>query len=205
MDKLTRLYRIIEIYERFRTKLESMGISPGPTEGDGFWTATQWKHIIPFLEYAIGRGILKVEGPIADAGSGTGEPSAVFRAYGFTPVVNIEISGRLVRAANKAIDALVSDGVLGGGITTVEGDFTKDATYKAAGIPFKGIRYFYHGINPKPLRDLAQRIEEESPQGTRLIVYGMFDDRFGPVVGGLTLEHKFRTPDLIADFYVFGK
>ena len=64
-------------------------------------------------------------------------------------------------------------------------------------------------VKHESLRDIflkqAQRIEEESPQGTRLIVYGMFDDRFGPVVGGLTLEHKFRTPDLIADFYVFGK
>jgi hypothetical protein len=33
----------------------------------------------------------------------------------------------------------------------------------------------------------------------------MFDDIFSPDVGGLTLEHKFRTPDLMADFYVYGK
>ena len=35
MDKLTRLARIIETYERAREKLESKGMSFGPTEGNG--------------------------------------------------------------------------------------------------------------------------------------------------------------------------
>jgi len=203
MDKLTRLYRIIEEYERARASLNSRGIDFGQTEGNGFWTATRWDHIIPFLEWSIKNKVLSPPGPVVDAGSGTGEPSAVFNAYGFGPVVNIELDRRLASAANETIDALVKEGVLGGGITTIEGDFTKDDAYKAAGIPFEGARYFYHAINSKPLRDLARRIREESPPGTKLIVYGMFDKVFMPHVNGLTLEHKFRTPDLMADFFVY--
>lgn len=176
MDKLIRLSRIIETYERSRAKLESRGISLGPTEGNGFWTATRWDHIIPFLEYAIRNGILEVTGPVVDAGSGTGEPSAAFCAYGFFPIVNIERDKRLASAANEAIDALVSEGVVEG-IRNVQGDFTQDDAYKAADIAFGDVRYFYHGINPMPLRDLARRIKEESPQGTKLIVYGPFFNR----------------------------
>ena len=205
MDKLIRLFEIIETYGISRAKLESRGIGFGPTEENGFWTTSQWKHIIPFFEWAVKNDVIYPSGPVVDAGSGTGEPSTVFDVYGFSPVVNIELSGELIEAANETIDTLVSGGIVKGDIRTVQGDFTQDAAYEAAGVAFTDVMYFYHGINQEPLKTLAERIKEESPEGTKLIVHGMFDDIFSPDVSGLTLGHKFRTPDLMADFYVYGK
>lgn len=205
MDQITRLIKIIETYERAGAKLERGGISFGPTQGDGFWTATRWDHIIPFLEWAVKKEVIHPSGPVVDAGSGTGEPSAFFNAYGFGPIVNIELSGELVDAANEAIDDLVNNGVIRGGIRTAQGDFTQDDPYQAAGIRFKDVGCFYHAINSRPLKRLVERIEGESPRGTKLIVYGMFDENFMPPASTLTLKEKFRTPDMMGDFYVYRK
>ena len=206
MDKINRLKEIVEAYEKFEEEIESRGINFGQTDDGGFWLPTRWDHIIPFLEgYATKKNIIQPPGPIVDAGSGDCRVSAVLDVYGFNPIINIELDGRLVDASSLVIDDLVKRGIVDGDIRTVNGDFTTSKAYDEARVSFNTIPYFYHGINHGSMEKLAEKISKESPEGTKLIIYGMFlKDEDKPKIP-LQLECSFRTRDNLSDFLVYKK
>lgn len=204
MDKIKRLLEITETYERFEAELKARGMDFGDTPGGGFWTATRWDHLIPFLESATRENMIQPPGPIVDAGSGDGRVSAVLDVYGFKPIINIELDERLVDASREVIDDLVQRGIVSNSIQTVRGDFTTLAPYNHAGTPFKDVQYFYTGMKIEPLTKLADKIAKESPKGTKLIVYGMIDEGREPSIS-LQLERRMRTKDLMADFLIYSK
>jgi len=194
MDKSDRLVEIMETYERFRNELEARGLSFGEAEGGGFWTPTTWSHLRPFLEYATSKDIMTPPGTIVDAGSGDGRVSAFLDVYGFNPIVNIELDNRLFKASQEVIDGLVQRNVINGNISTVQGDFTQSEAYAKACVPFESVAYFYTGINPSPTKRLAEKIARESPEGTKLIVYGPSFSRDEEPEIFLRLEDIFTPP-----------
>ena len=203
MDKFNRLKGIIETYERFQPRFQELGIELGETEG-GFWIPTRFEHAVPFLEYALRRGLIVPGFPIVDAGSGDGRMSALFDVYGFRPIINIESDKRFVDASGEVIDDLVKRGVVTDSVKTFHGDFTQLQTYLKSGTPFHDIPNFYDGINSISLRRLANLIGNNSRAGTKLIVYGMINEGEEPKLS-LKLEDRIRTNDQIADFLVYKK
>jgi len=99
---------------------------------------------------------------------------------------------------------LVKLDIISNNIRTVHGDFTQNQAYDDANIPFESIHYFYMGINSEPLEKLAEKIHRESSNGTKLIVYGMFDERQEPNLP-LQLVNKTRSKNLLADFLIYSK
>ena len=205
MNRYQKLRYIRGAYERLMHEMEQRGIRIGSVEGGGFWTQTRFEHAIPFLEVALMNGWIPKSGPIVDAGSGDGRMSALFEVYGLVPALNIELDRKLVEVSHDVIEDLRRQGIVNGSIHNVHGDFTTPEPYEIAGFPFPTVRTFYMGINSSPLERLAEKIARESPEGTKLIVHGMFDESYGPKVPRrLGLEHKVRTPDMVADFYVYS-
>jgi hypothetical protein len=202
-EKFKRLEEIVKTYKRFESELFSGGISFRETKG-GIWAPTSLELLFVFLDSAIEKQVITPNGPIVDAGSGDGRVSAVFDVYGFNPIINIEIDEKLVGISTKVLDYLMQRSILSNNIKTICGDFTKSETYKKADIQFKDIPYFYQGINYGPLEKLAEKIKNESPDGTKLIVYGLFFKKNQMPKIPLQLEWSVRAP-YSAEFLIYKK
>lgn len=204
MDRFNQLKEIIETYERFRPVMKERGISIGEIHNNGFWTPVHFRHAIYFLEYTVREGSIEASKPIVDAGSGDGRMLVLFDVYGFKPVVGIEANKKLVNFSKVVIDDLIKRSIVPDNIYIVHGNFTTSQAYEHAGVPFTDIPYFYMVINSKPLEKLAEKIQRESPNGTKLIVYGMIDEGQEPKLP-LQLMSRMRTKDCLADIIIYKK
>lgn len=179
-----RIEEIIGTYDGIKNPVE-----PGKKSGNGFYVPSPWEDLVRIFVDGMRSGLYRRSGGyFMDAGSGDGRVLALMACFGYKPF-GIELDKELSEQSREVIESLVRRGIIGDNVILVNGDFTRDETYREAGVNFSSIDHIFHGINSVPLKHLSQIISRESKQGTTLTVYGPLLEEV-PDLGPLQLIKK---------------
>lgn len=135
------------------------------------------------IEYLIRERLFNPSHHMLDAGSGDGRVVALTSFVHQIPTIGIEYDEDLVQVSRNHLMHFANMGLKGKSASIISGDFLDDSTYTANNIRFEEFSTVFNYINNE--RDIAHKIFNQSPIGTKFIVLGAF-----PVDGyqGLNLE-----------------
>lgn len=115
-------------------------------------------------------GLLHPHALFLDAGCGDARIVALMALIHGLPAVGIEYDEDLCRRAREQLRRLPTSGATTPvHMQVVAGDFTRDATYLAAGHRFEDFKTIFNYINNH--HDIAEKISRQSPSGTRFLLY----------------------------------
>ncbi len=144
----------------------------------GFFLPSNPAHLVLALDTLISKGTLSSDSRFLDAGSGDGRASILASLLGLD-AYGVEYNPMLVRLSDAHAQNFPSSNPL-----FFEGDFLDPLTY--APFRFSGFDIVFNYVNNEDT--LAKKISQESPSGTKFLVYGRVDETPFP---GLDIQEKY--------------
>lgn len=168
----------------------------------GTYVTGSIKHVYEALKELKEKSLLNGK-TFIDAGSGDGRVCAIaslmeLESYG------IEYNEDVAQASLENIQELKNRGIFTNGSkipTIVQGDFLEESTYQKLGIEFNKINIIFNYVTYH--ENLAEKIVNESPQGTIFILHSPCPTSFSPK--GMELVKEIPLPGIYHLIYVYKK
>ena len=178
-----RSFEVLKEYYDILDLAESSAGGPYKKTAVGQFVPSPLLHAHVAIGYLLRTAAIDAPGLFLDAGSGDGRIVGLTALVHGISTVGVEYDNDLAGLSIEHIQSLKHLGLEGASELILRGDFGDDDTYLKAGLRFEDFATVFNYINNE--RDIATKVAEQSPPGTKLLVLGAF-----PVndYQGLTLE-----------------
>ncbi|MBI2650506.1 hypothetical protein HYX04_04280 [Candidatus Woesearchaeota archaeon] len=147
----------------------------------GLFAASNIDGINVGIEQLLADGLVNQSGWFLDAGCGDGRVTALTAGVHRIPSIGIEYDREVFDFGGAVIKMLKEYSMINGTpLVFTRGDFTKDRTYRRAGVMFEDIATVFNYIDNH--EDIAAKIAKQSPRGT---IFILEDFPWIPITSGI--------------------